>query len=1057
MSVFTIQNWRFGLDTRRSELTSQPGVLETAQNVHINQGAEIEKRKAFVPAVTNLADSAFSANVFGLEVSGGNMVAFGSAAVGAITVPAGVTYLQCAHPTNGSLAMTAVLCSCSFGGQAFCVAQFSDGSVFWYLNGVIIPASIAGQVLTTTVSTNGSITVTTNPTAGNSVTIGNQTYRFESVMSQAYDVKIGATAIITAINLYSAINGLGTPGVSWYGTGAGGTSGSIQSNFVSAVFPGASSIVALNVLPSVVGTLVALTQVGIALTLVQFGLNTNAAQTTAQIVAQMYNILSGTAFTDAGVFVENLSATGFNVYTSYGVTWTPTVDVVSSDTGQINTSLLSTGTAPVAAGTGSGVLTLYAGTTGSLATLTDVASNGTFKLITAAVPFDTNVSQTANDIASKITSQAPSALAISASNSTNQISIAQGTGATTVLATGNYLQYSLSAGSNLCFENMSLDFSNVTTSPTVKNIYTTNGVNLCPSGLKYNSANGLITGNPNGSYQGLPCFVLPLGTYLWIPGVNDTEVVFSGGTPAYATNYPQGYVGVYNNAAGTSTFHGKPGQPPTFQLFAMTDILNSAGTTLSNPPTTAQITSIAAAITGNNGSWVASNTGVGGTAGTEMWISRSSSAITASNYAGIYFYTNIVGVSPSGLTAITPPAQYGIGQQTAAVTGRGSYYQVQFTGTWEAGDQYTFDIVTAGGTTYTVGIGNLTGLVPTACITLSNRVHVIAGPNWLGSDNGDATQWEQQAPGAFSINVSQQFRQADTLISLAAYQGRIALFANYVIMIWVIDANPINITMQQALANIGTFAPLGPQSLGDFDVVFPSVTGFRSLRVRDLSLNAYVNDLGSPVDLLMQADINALGFGNLAGTVGILEPSANRYWFFINGHIYVLSYFPSAKINAAWSLYTPTFFNGASQESFVPVKFLIYNSQVYFVATYAGTNYLFVFGGANNTTYDATPAIVATPWYDMGTPTIRKSVKSLDYAMTNAWQFAMGMDYYGYINNAGQLKGLTTVPSTNVAFQLGQVPISLEGYHLKLQATCNAAGYAVISALDVGYEKEDEK
>jgi len=46
---FQIKEFKRGLDTRQSLLTSEPGTLETLQDMHVNQGGELEKRKAFVP------------------------------------------------------------------------------------------------------------------------------------------------------------------------------------------------------------------------------------------------------------------------------------------------------------------------------------------------------------------------------------------------------------------------------------------------------------------------------------------------------------------------------------------------------------------------------------------------------------------------------------------------------------------------------------------------------------------------------------------------------------------------------------------------------------------------------------------------------------------------------------------------------------------------------------------------------------------------------------------------------------------------------------------------
>ena len=43
-----ISDFRGGLDTRKMSLALPAGTLIQCDNAHINQGAEIEKRKAFV-------------------------------------------------------------------------------------------------------------------------------------------------------------------------------------------------------------------------------------------------------------------------------------------------------------------------------------------------------------------------------------------------------------------------------------------------------------------------------------------------------------------------------------------------------------------------------------------------------------------------------------------------------------------------------------------------------------------------------------------------------------------------------------------------------------------------------------------------------------------------------------------------------------------------------------------------------------------------------------------------------------------------------------------------
>lgn len=80
MAYFQISKWS-GLDTRRSELTSQPGTLETFQNAHINQGGEIEKRKAFPRTQIPANTFGFQETTTGIDVFGSRLKAWTSSSV----------------------------------------------------------------------------------------------------------------------------------------------------------------------------------------------------------------------------------------------------------------------------------------------------------------------------------------------------------------------------------------------------------------------------------------------------------------------------------------------------------------------------------------------------------------------------------------------------------------------------------------------------------------------------------------------------------------------------------------------------------------------------------------------------------------------------------------------------------------------------------------------------------------------------------------------------------------------------------------------------------------
>jgi hypothetical protein len=134
------------------------------------------------------------------------------------------------------------------------------------------------------------------------------------------------------------------------------------------------------------------------------------------------------------------------------------------------------------------------------------------------------------------------------------------------------------------------------------------------------------------------------------------------------------------------------------------------------------------------------------------------------------------------------------------------------------------------------------------------------------------------------------------------------------------------------------------------------------------------------------------------------------------------------------------------QTPFVPQKFLIYNGQVYC----RDATQFYVYGGANNNTYDGCIATAATSWLDGKAPTERKQSYGLDTAFQGAWTFAMGMD---------QLSGvLTTVasPSTST-FQKGSYDYSADGFHIKFQAQTTSNVYSRLSSLIFNYAQGDEK
>lgn len=151
MPYLNVQNFKFGVDSRRSELTSSPGTLLQADNGHVNQGGEFEKRKAFIGldcAVGSITAGTLPKGTgycFGAEPGTSTIYTFGSAASGTVgALPTGVTYIRCQSPQGG--AMTGVVSSTVFNSLPFCIAAFTDGTYAFY-DGTLVRDFTAGVIL----------------------------------------------------------------------------------------------------------------------------------------------------------------------------------------------------------------------------------------------------------------------------------------------------------------------------------------------------------------------------------------------------------------------------------------------------------------------------------------------------------------------------------------------------------------------------------------------------------------------------------------------------------------------------------------------------------------------------------------------------------------------------------------------------------------------------------------------------------------------------------------------------------------------------------------------
>lgn len=379
--------------------------------------------------------------------------------------------------------------------------------------------------------------------------------------------------------------------------------------------------------------------------------------------------------------------------------------------------------------------------------------------------------------------------------------------------------------------------------------------------------------------------------------------------------------------------------------------------------------------------------------------------------------------------------------------GTGKKYRIEVTddgvGTWELGDAFTLTF------TFTLteaieqfGAGDASGQEPTFALTFADKMYLLAGEKVFISDTSSATSFNNpQGTGNDVITMTNFNSSIESWIAAAPYQGKVAFFSGSTILIWSMQAYPVNNQLLQTLENVGTIAPASVKAIGDLDVLFLANTGIRSLRVRDSSNNAFVNDIGSPIDSLITAAVAAAT--DATSAQAIVEPGSRRYWLFLDGTIYVLSFFPTNKI-VAWSTYTPSFAVAGTQTEFTPEKFVVYGGSIYCRDTNGN---LVKYGDG----YDNTQAEWALPWTSGGDPDDVKQAERVQVSCKGSWIVygSMNMDDVDEVVVVDGRNTRTPDSRKDSTYRDMFYPFSAAGTHFRFRAVSNGSNEAVFSAISL--------
>jgi hypothetical protein len=386
----------------------------------------------------------------------------------------------------------------------------------------------------------------------------------------------------------------------------------------------------------------------------------------------------------------------------------------------------------------------------------------------------------------------------------------------------------------------------------------------------------------------------------------------------------------------------------------------------------------------------------------------------------------VVNTTTGNINLATPS----LGGGVTGVSGIAQVVTGTIIGTPEAKDTFTLII---NGINYTAtGRSSATG---NSIFIASRRIFSTAGSlvNWDKlSTPTDWTSSSGLAAGSGFINVSNDAEGSERLLGCGRYLlNQMAAMTRRNIRVYSLSTDATAIGLVQPIDNTGTRAARSILGFGSIDLFYLADSGIRSLRPRDTTNAAYVDDIGTPIDHFVRAHMDTLSDGVITRAVATMEPRDDRYMLALDSRVYVFSYFPSAQISA-WTYFAPGFQITDWARVF---------DQLY--ARAGDTVYLY--GGASGTTYPNANEMISTielPFITNAPPS-RALLSGYDQAGEGEWHVEALVDP----NDENARVDIGAVTETTY----GEEDITLPGRatHVAFKLVCKAAGYASLENINI--------
>jgi hypothetical protein len=370
----------------------------------------------------------------------------------------------------------------------------------------------------------------------------------------------------------------------------------------------------------------------------------------------------------------------------------------------------------------------------------------------------------------------------------------------------------------------------------------------------------------------------------------------------------------------------------------------------------------------------------------------------------------------------------------SAVTAAAKVVQIAFGGTFEPLDLFT---VTINLTPYRA-TGRASGQLSNAFV-YKKRLYAVANSLLRYCAISAPTDWTTVTPasGASFINMNSDSEGSERLSAIEQYQTYVGIWSRRLIRLYALNTDATLNTFIQTLQNTGTIAPKSVVAYGNTDVFYLDQTGIRSIKARDASNAAFVSDVGTNIDKFIRDYITTLSSGIVQKAVGLVDPVDGRFWLAIGARIFVLSYYPSAKVQA-WSYYDMT----SNVDGMVAAFNQIFVRRGDVISLYGG------FSGEEYPLAGEQPCTVRTPFLNAQDPASDKMVKAFDIACVNEWLVTLLPD------PGNEAKYITIGRPTGISYTAdGTIKVDSRADVVALDFVCSAAGRAVLSSFSVHFDK----